>query len=42
MIDLLKENGTISRVNAYIVDSITEAQQVEIPEEIREEFSKKD
>ena len=40
VVELLKENGTIARVRAYIVDSITEAQKVEIPEDIKEEFSK--
>ena len=40
VVELLKENGTIARVRAYVVDSITEAQKVEIPEDIKEEFSK--
>ena len=39
VLELLKEDGTIARVQAYVVDSITEVRTVTIPGEIREEFS---
>ena len=42
VVELLKDDGTIARVRAYVLDSITEAQKVEIPEDIKKEFSKTD
>ena len=40
VVELLKEEGTVALVRAYVVDSITEMTKVSIPEEIRKEFSK--
>jgi hypothetical protein len=42
VVELLKDDDTIARVRAYVLDSITEAQKVEIPEDIKKEFSKTD
>jgi hypothetical protein len=39
VIELLRENGTVALVRAYVVDSNTEMTQVKVPEEIRGEFS---
>jgi hypothetical protein len=39
VIRLLKEDGTVALVRAYIVDSITETTKDKVPEEIRKEFS---
>ena len=39
VVELLKEDGTVALVRAYVVDSITEMTKVTVPEEIRGEFS---
>ena len=40
VIELLKEDGTVALVRAYVADSITEITKVTVPEEISKEFSK--
>jgi hypothetical protein len=35
VVELLKEDGTVALVRAYVVDSITEMTKVTVPEEIR-------
>ena len=39
VLELLRIDGTVDQVRAYVVDSITSMAEVSIPEHIRQEFS---
>ena len=41
VLELLKYDGTVTRIRAYVVDSITEMPKVAVPEELKEAFSMK-
>ena len=38
VLELLKQDGTIALIRAYVMESITTMAEVQIPQEIREEF----
>ena len=38
VLDLLKSDGSVAQVTAYVVDKITSVAKVEVPDEIRKEF----
>ena len=42
VLELLKYNGDVARIRAYVVDSITEMPKVIVPEELKEAFSRKE